>query len=149
MGTNATMPDGRTSRYGRLVRFGIIGVFNTALDFALLFLFVYVFGLGTYLGNILSTGICLVVSFLLNRRWTFRSEDGGWRQFALFLAVTLFGLWVVQTLLIWGVTALVAPLASGPLVLLAAKAVATVGSLTWNYVLYSTVVFRVSPEHTR
>lgn len=149
MGTNPTIPEARASRYGRLARFGTIGVFNTALDFALLFLFVYALGLGTYLANVASTGICLVVSFLLNRRWTFRAEDGGWRQFALFLVVTLFGLWVVQTVLIWGVSALAAPLASGPLVLLAAKAVATVGSLTWNYLLYSTVVFRVSAEHTR
>lgn len=127
---------------GQLIRFAIVGSFNTLLDVALLFLFVYALHLDKYLSNVLSTGICLVVSFVLNRKWTFRSDGHQARQFVAFLVVTLLGLWVVQTLLIWGVTALLRPWLEGPLLLLIAKLVATVGSLTWNYVLYAKFVFR-------
>lgn len=127
---------------GRLLRFALVGSFNTALDFGLLFLFVYVVGTGQYLGNVLSTGLCLVVSFWLNRQWTFRAEGDRRRQFVLFLIVTLVGLWGVQTLLIWLVTLALGFWLAGPVLLLVAKAVATLGSLTWNYLLYDRVVFR-------
>lgn len=126
---------------GQLVRFAIVGGFNTLLDFALLFLFVYVLALDQYIANILSTGICLVISFFLNRKWTFNSDGHRGRQFALFLIVTLFGLWVVQTFLIWAASTLLRSWFDGPLLLLIAKLAATAGSLTWNYVLYARLVF--------
>lgn len=137
-----TMTEPRSRGFARLIRFAIVGSFNTLLDFVLLFLFAYGLQLNTYLSNILSTGICLVVSFFLNKRWTFRSAADPRRQFVLFLVVTLLGLWGIQTLLIWGATALLTTFLSGPLVLLLAKGVATLGSLTWNYVLYARLVFR-------
>lgn len=135
-------PGGRSQQLGKLLRFAVVGSFNTLLDFALLFLFVYVFGLNQYLGNVLSTGICLVISFLLNRQWTFRSGGDQRRQFVLFLIVTLVGLWGVQTALIWIVERLLGGWLEGPLLLAVAKLVATVGSLTWNYLLYDRIVFK-------
>ena len=135
------MADSPRRPFGQLIRFGLVGSFNTVLDFVLLFTFVYGLSLNTYLGNILSTGICLVVSYFLNKRWTFRSGEGSRPQFVRFLVVTLVGLWVVQTLLIWAVSALLGQFTSGAIVLLVAKAAATIGSLTWNYLLYSRFVF--------
>lgn len=132
----------RGRNLGQLIRFAIVGSFNTLLDFALLLLFVYAFHLDKYVANVLSTGICLVVSFFLNRKWTFQAGGSQVRQFIAFLIVTLLGLWVVQTLLIWGITTLLKPWLQGPLMLLIAKLVATVGSLTWNYVLYAKFVFK-------
>lgn len=135
-------PEDRSAKLGKLVRFAIVGSFNTLLDFVLLFLFVYAAHLDTYLSNILSTGICLVISFLLNRQWTFRSDGDQRRQFILFLIVTLIGLWGVQTALIWLVERLLSGWIEGPVLLAVAKLVATVGSLTWNYLLYDRVVFK-------
>ena len=134
--------DARRRDLGQLIRFAIVGSFNTLLDFALLFLFVYAFHLDKYVANVLSTGICLVVSFFLNKKWTFKAGGSHRRQFIAFLIVTLLGLWVVQTMLIWGGTALLNPWLQGPLLLLIAKLIATVGSLTWNYVLYAKFVFK-------
>lgn len=127
---------------GQLLRFAAVGSFNTVLDFVLLFTLVYAAGLNQYLGNVVSTGICLVVSFFLNRQWTFRSSQRSTRQFLTFLAVTLAGLWGVQSLLLWGVHVALRPVAEGPVALFIAKAIATLGSLTWNYLLYSRLVFR-------
>lgn len=138
----AAQPSERSAKLAQLIRFAIVGGFNTALDFALLFLFVYVLHMDQYLANILSTGICLVISFMLNRKWTFRSEGNQTRQFVLFLIVTLLGLWGVQTLLIWATSALLGSWLSGPVLLFVAKLVATGGSLVWNYLLYDRIVFK-------
>lgn len=142
MAESAAEPSQRSAKLGQLVRFAIVGGFNTALDFVLLFLFVYTIHMNEYVANILSTGICLVISFMLNRKWTFRSDGNQTRQFALFLIVTLLGLWGVQTLLIWATSALLGPWLSGPVLLFVAKLVATGGSLVWNYLLYDRIVFK-------
>lgn len=136
-------------RHAQKIRFGIVGVANTVLDFVLLFTFV-ILGVNQYLANYLSTGLAIVFSFVMNRRFTFRSEGGLVRQIIPFVLVTLTGLWVLQPALIWLVSASLTPLTLEPyVVLFVAKAVATLGSLTWNYLLYSRVVFRVSAARSR
>ncbi|WP_296140697.1 GtrA family protein [uncultured Tessaracoccus sp.] len=134
-----------TDRLRQMARFAVVGGLNTALDFALLFVFVTVTHLGTYLANVLSTGICLVVSFLLNRSFTFRADGDRRRQFVRFLVVTLAGLWGVQTALIWAVNVALGGRLTGATLLFVAKLVATGGSLAWNYVLYDRLVFRSRP----
>ena len=47
----------------------------------------------------------MLLSFGLNRNFTFRAKDGDVRRQALlFFAVTAFGLWVVQGVIILAVT---------------------------------------------
>ena len=71
-----------------------------------------------------------------------------------FLAVTLFGLWVLQTVVIYGLSNVVDALPGGvfswlgPLSALAMtltpKLLATGVSLVWNYFWYSRVIFTQS-----
>lgn len=130
------------TRHSEKLRFGLVGTANTALDFALLFAFV---GLGAnqYVANYLSTSLAIVFSYVMNRWFTFRSAGSKRREVLPFLLVTLTGLWVLQPVLIWSVTAVLRPFVPEEyVVLFAAKLVATAGSLVWNYLLYSWVVFR-------
>jgi putative flippase GtrA len=61
----------------------------------------------------------------------------------LFTVVTLFGLWVIQGLIIHFLTPVIMNVGfTEELALLASKLVATVASLIWNYLLYSRVVFK-------
>ena len=116
---------------------------NTALDFGLLFVFKSL-GLPVAFANILSTTIAFVFSFFANKNYTFKSSETNIvREMVLFVIVTLFGLWVLQTGVIW----LTLPLCSELLGstdrgLLAAKLIATVVSMTWNYILYDRLVFK-------
>ena len=126
----------------QLLRFGLIGVINTTLDFGLLFVFKSL-GLPVGLSNILSTGIAFIFSFFANKNYTFKSSGTNIvREMMLFVAVTLFGLWVLQTGVIWltlpWFSQLLGSTDSG---LLAAKLAATVVSMTWNYLLYDKLVF--------
>lgn len=127
------------------IRFVLVGAVNTAVDFGVLFLLVSGFGVVPLLANIASTTAALLTSFVLNKKTVFRSTDGNHvKQFALFLVVTLAGIWGLQGLVIFSVNELALQLfvAEGTGVLLVAKIIATFFSLVWNYLWYSKVVFR-------
>ena len=133
-----------TLKNSKIVRFGVIGGINTLLDFGLLFVFNKLLGIDVIVANIMSTTIAFLFSFTMNKKYTFKTSGTDVkREFILFVVVTLFGLWVLQSLVIWGVT----PLLTGfglhdNAVLLVAKLFATGVSLVWNYILYDRVVFK-------
>lgn len=131
----------RDSRAGRPLRFLVVGVANTLLDIAL-FLALTAWGVPVIIANMISTAVALCFSFLLNRAYTFRAGTGVVGQAVRFLAVTLIGLWVLQPLIIQAMLALIGDQLPSTAALLIAKGVATVASLTWNYLLYGAVVFR-------
>lgn len=125
-------------------RFIAVGGINTALDFGILFVLKSL-GLPVVSANIISTSVAFCFSFFANKKYTFKTSNKGnvKRELFLFIIVTLFGLWVLQTITIKIITQLLtgSHLPDG-IVLLVAKTFATVVSLTWNYMLYSRVVFK-------
>lgn len=133
-------------QHAEKLRFALVGVANTALDFLLLFLLVNL-GLDKIPANFISTGISFIFSFFVNRSFTFKHKEGNAvKQFAIFIAVTIVGLWVIQPLIIWGITALLAPTGiNDQLSLFISKVIATVASLIWNYLFYSRLVFKKKP----
>ena len=125
--------------------FALIGVLNTVIDFGLL-LFLGSVGLNRVVANTVSTGTAFVFSFFMNRKYTFQSNGKNIiREVMLFIAVTLFGLWVIQNLIIWLLTPFIMGQInlSSDVAIIIAKLFATVASLVWNYVMYDRVVFRV------
>lgn len=130
-------------KHAEKIRFAAVGAANTALDFLLLFIFVGL-GIDKIPANYLSTTISFIFSFFVNKSFTFRDNTGHIaKQFVLFVGITIFALWIIQPLVILGVSAALAPLAwSEPVVLFVAKIVATVASLIWNYLFYSRLVFK-------
>ncbi|MEV6910233.1 GtrA family protein [Amycolatopsis sp. NPDC051071] len=121
------------------VRFGLVGVANTLLD-AIGFALLATLGVPLFVANFLSTTAGMLLSFTLNRNFTFRSKgEDVRRQAILFFAVTAFGLWVVQALVILAVTT-----AFPGIHLLIPKFAGIAVGLVWNYLLYSKVVFRRS-----
>ena len=127
------------------LRFGLIGGLNTLLEFGLLFVFSSIFNIPRGFSNIMSTSVAFIFSFFANKKYTFKSSESDGnivKQMVLFTIITLFGLWVIQGLIIHFLTpALISTDLSEPLSLLASKLIATIASLIWNYLLYSRVVF--------
>jgi putative flippase GtrA len=65
----------------------------------------------------------------------------------LFILVTIFGLWVIQPIVILGVTAALSSFnLNESAVLFIAKLIATLASLVWNYLFYSRLVFKKEAE---
>ena len=131
----------------QVVRFGVVGALNTGIDFGLLFA-LKALGLPVEVANICSTGVAFALSFMLNKKYTFKASGTNIvREMVLFTVVTLFGLWVLQTIVInLSLPLLQGWLGNQSIALLGAKLLATVVSLVWNYLLYSRVVFKHTKE---
>ncbi len=130
-------------KHAEKVKFIIVGGANTAIDFVILFGLTFL-GVDKLVANFFSTSVALVFSFFVNKSFTFKNETkNAKKQFALFLVITLFGLWVIQPLVILGVTSLTESfITNSAISLFIAKLVATVASLIWNYIFYSRIVFK-------
>ena len=128
------------------LRFTIVGSINTVIDFSILFTLTTLFNVPKELANFISTFVAFLFSFFANKKYTFKSTSKNLkRQFLLFTAVTLFGLWVIQTIIITAITPVFTNLSvNKPAALLISKLIATAASLIWNYTLYSRVVFKKS-----
>lgn len=130
-------------KHAEKIRYVIVGGFNTFLDFLILFVLVG-FGLDKIPANYISTTVTMIISFFLNKSFTFESKDGNARkQFALFIIITASGLWIIQPIIITFVTWALASLnLPAPVSLFIAKSIATVATLIWNYIWYSRAVFK-------
>ena len=134
-------------------RFVVVGFLNTAVDFGVLALLLYVFkytdGDATKL-IIANTGSFLVAvtnGYFWNKLWSFESRGGGTRQFAQYVAVTVVGL-LLNDAIIYAGTTYFQPMfgvSAGNWVFVA-KAVGTVVSLIWNFVGYRFIVFKASTQ---
>lgn len=138
------------SQHAEKIRFVIVGGANTALDFLILFLLTFA-GMDKIPANYISTGASLIFSFFANKSFTFKHKQGNAKkQFILFIVITLIGLWVLQPLIIWAISPVIAPHVPNEAInLLIAKLVATIASLIWNYLLYSRLVFKKLPSEEK
>jgi len=84
-----------------VLRFGVVGVLNTALDFAVFLLLTKKIGMHPAIANVISYCVGLTNSFICNKLWTFgavaqRTHVG--KQFAVFAALNLAGLAISTTI---------------------------------------------------
>lgn len=127
----------------RMGRFAVVGVANTAIDFGVFNLLLWL-SVPRAAANAAAVCVALVFSYAVNSRWTFGQSATGWRAAVPFVAVTLGGM-----LLNTGVVALLGDPARFPalpyaavLVPNAAKVLGTGVSMVWNYLGYARFVFR-------
>ena len=88
---------------GYFLRYAVIGLFNSAADFGIFYVAVTALGLSVLLANTIAYGMVFGLSFLLNRRWAFRSvahSDGARMQFLRFVLVNIGGL-ILSNMSIW------------------------------------------------
>ncbi len=111
----------------QFVKFGLVGLLNTTIDYTLFTAFFYVIHIHYLLANAMSFSIAVTNSYILNRRWTFRSDNPAWRtEAAKFLIVNIIGLGLSELLLFIFVESL-------HLHKLIAKAGAIAIVLCWNF----------------
>lgn len=133
-------------RQSRVFRFVIVGIANTAFDFGVLYILVLA-GVPYLWANMVSTSAALALSFALNRSYTFEASGKVWPQVLKFLMFTIFGLWVLQPLVMHLVFLVTPGSPENFLPLAFAKACATVVSMTWNFLTYDRFVFKPPRRH--
>ena len=116
----------------RFLRFAIIGMIGTLVDFGLLIVFKEVFGFPTLRANILSYSAGIVNNFILNRLWTFSEarEKHVMLQLTQFVVVSLIGLGL-NTLIVISLEDLMPFSDMG---YITAKIIATGFVLLWNFI---------------
>jgi len=140
------------------VRFIVVGIINTIIDFSVLNTLVFAFGLNNILANTVSVTVAMAASYLLNHYIVFRKgTDSHTKRLVLFVLITIFGLFVIQNLTIYllvhiftwpghvattvihgvGLTRFSQEFISLNL----AKAIATGITMVWNYFMYKKFVF--------
>lgn len=137
----------------QIAKFGAVGVINTLGDFLLFNVLFGLLHLPLLLANICAVSVMMLISLQLNRRFVFQATDASYgRQMTRFLLVTLFGLYVIQNIIMFTVlgmletASLSGVLASDIILANIAKAVGVAGSATWNFILYKLWVFKKPAE---
>jgi len=129
------MTNTRLTESIRIIRFAIIGIFNTTFDFALfVFLYSYV-NVHEIPANVLAFSVVVTVSFFLNRRWSFAHPNPPpvrLRQFATFVSASTFSVLLSTSILAFGQS--IAPV-------LELKLFATLIGPLVNYLAYRYLVF--------
>lgn len=75
------------------IKFGIVGFSGFILDFGITYLFKEKLRVNKFLANSLGFSIAVVNNYLLNRYWTFESENLNYvQEFSLFITISLLGL---------------------------------------------------------
>ncbi len=61
----------------QMIRFGLVGVFNTAVDYGIFYVLISFANLHKSFAQMIATGVAMCGSFLINRYWTFRKAGRG------------------------------------------------------------------------
>jgi len=133
----------------QLVRFVVVGVINTGIDFLILNILMFstkiTSGSGMITQNAISFGLATINSYYLNKAWTFGDKDKkkGGIKFAQFLTVSLIGI-VINTVIVYSFTTSLEPMfgVSPQIWANVGKILATGISLVWNFLGYKFIVFK-------
>lgn len=127
----------------QFVRFGLVGVVNTVIDFGVLNALMLLLGRPAgvmLLGCNAVAFICANLnSYVANRTWTFAGNRvASWKEFGAFLAIAFIGL-LINSSVLWLLTR---GTPASMLHLNLAKAAATVVSMGWNFCGYRLLLTR-------
>jgi putative flippase GtrA len=118
----------------KLLRFAISGIFTTVLYFLLTTLTTYLLVINPALASGLAYVFCVVISYFLHSRFTFRTRRDTHAQIAKFLSVSLAGLVISTLVMRWAVDIQGLPYWIGALAVAVAIPIA-------NFAFFSTWVF--------
>jgi len=135
----------------KFVIFVLVGVFNTLLDLVVYLIF-YEKTKSIIVSNLIATSIAMISSYFLNARLTFKKHKLSLKMFILFILITAFGLWILQTGFIILISPIVNDIPSSFFHLFGlhiyliraglSKVLAIAVSFLWNFIWYDRVIFK-------
>jgi putative flippase GtrA len=134
----------------QFLKFGFVGVVNTAVDLGVFNFLIFIFGVATGVSYILfktiSFSCALINSYVLNKSFVFNSKENNFnkREFSLFLVVSLMGI-LLNVSVAFLIYTLVYMYGASLPYYVAANIGAISGSivvLLWNFLGYKFFVFK-------
>lgn len=122
----------------QFVKFGVIGVVNTFIDFAIYYLLTRFTGLreSIYIANVISFTIAVTFSYFANRTWTFSmAKKAGMGEAVKFYSTAITGFLINISILFIGVHVF-------GFFDLFAKLIATIIVIMWNFFVNKFWVFK-------
>ncbi|RVU34111.1 GtrA family protein [Hwanghaeella grinnelliae] len=122
-----------------MFRFACVGALNTVLDFGVFYVFYNYVLPNALVSNTIAFCTAVLVSYNLNKRWTFATSkriDGDFSYFVKFFLVCACGL-MLSTLLIYSLSPFVH--------VMIAKALSIIVVFVWNYT-FASKVFKFDPS---
>lgn len=87
----------------QIIKFSIIGVLNTIIDFSILNFLIRILSWTVLPANTISFSVAVINSYFLNKYWTFRDKQPVHiKQFSMFIMVSLVGLGLSNLLIYLG-----------------------------------------------
>ncbi|HUC89425.1 MAG TPA: GtrA family protein [Patescibacteria group bacterium] len=142
----------------RVSRFVLVGVANTAINFAILNLAFYGLHQTKLTSSFIATGCAVIFSFIMNRNFVFQDKSRSMQKLALFIILTASGVMLVQNsiyalgiLLFHGHTLGISNVIHGLIRIRLSDTfidvnlsnlVASLGVMVWNYNGYRLFVFK-------
>lgn len=87
----------------KLLRFATVGVVNTLIGYTVIFGCMHLLNMGPVISNVLGYMTGIVISFVLNRHYTFRSKAAAWPE-ALRFGVFFGAAWLLNLGVLIGLT---------------------------------------------
>jgi putative flippase GtrA len=69
----------------QLIKFGLVGIMNTLITLAVIYVLMNLFGFDYRLSNLIGYILGLINSFIWNRNWTFKSQGHPLKEIFLFI----------------------------------------------------------------
>ena len=119
----------------QMLRYIVIGMISVFSEYIILFTLTHYFFVWHIISNSIALLIVFWINFLLNRYWSFKSNEKIWRQLGLYLCLFLFNLGASNVIMyfitdIFGINYLIS------------KAFSTAAIVSWNFVLYKKVIYK-------
>ena len=132
-----------------IVRFGIIGVLATLLDWGIFYVLTNFLGVYYVVSSVIGFCVSVIFNYLLSRVWVFHvtEKQNVVREFILFMITSIIGLGI-NTLVLWlcvewmFVQMTFLSVIPDDILELIGKAAATFVVMVWNYLIRKFLVFK-------
>ena len=116
----------------QILRFGVVGVLATLVDYAVLLILSQIFGMNAVLAAGISFCVSVVFNYVASMRFVFthREDMSASREFVTFIVLSIIGLGLNELIMWIGTRAM----GSSALAVTVVKAVATAIVMVWNFV---------------
>lgn len=121
--------------FRQFVRYGITGSTTVIINLALLFIFTEFFGLWYMFSAVIAGTACTVFNFLMNRRWSFKSNGTMHRQMVKYLLLLGFNY-------LYSLGALYLLVELLHINYLLAQIIVSMVMVSWNFAMFRYVIYK-------
>ena len=85
---------------GKTLRFSVVGIAGAVIDFGFTYLCKEILKINKFVSNAIGFTLAATFCFFLNKYWTYQSQSPlAWKEYLVFIAVSLVGLGINSTVL--------------------------------------------------